>query len=176
MGLLLDDSIFYYADDLLYHVKEEHLLLHETIDITEYPQLMYAAFYQDGVIHALERALNMRYSGQYSHAYRLQNIIHTYIDIQKKMRSNGNYENVAYIKGYISGLTYLLLDNKKREKVEFPLYYSFGCKHDIFSIDEYKEHINNNPDAHKASIKHAKKRLKELSDPASVDLHHPPWL
>ncbi len=175
-GIMLDDDIYEAAAILQSHVFAAHCSMHENIKIRDCPQLMFAASYQDGMLHALERAIAMRGTGEYSHRCRIKNVINTYLELQKKKLRRGKYEDVAYIEGYVNGLTYLLMDKNEIKIHHIPLYFMFGIKHDIFDLTDFLTQIKRAPDAHKASYKYALKYLKDLPVSESEEFHHPPWL
>lgn len=175
-GVMLDDEIYNAASKLLDVVFMEHNLLHKAIKVIEYPEVIFASSYQDGMMHALERAINLRGTGEYSHHCRIRAGAEAYLKLQKEKRRDGKYEDVAYIEGYINALTYLLMDKEDREEVQVPIYYMFGIKANIGNLIEFSVEIKHNPIAHKAAHKRALSYLKRLSDPNSVEFHHPPWL
>lgn len=175
-GIMLGDEIYDAASDLLELVLEEHRALHSAIKASDFPELIYAASYQDGMMHALERAITMRGTGQYSDGARTARIIEAYLEWEKEKLHRGVYEDVAYIEGYVNGLTYLLADHKQRKKAKIPLYYAFGVSTDIVSLNDFIATLKKRPSAHKASLKRARRWLRKLSEPRSVAFHHPPWL
>jgi hypothetical protein len=175
-GLMLDDEIYDAAAALLELVREEHHSVHNAIKALDHPELIYAASYQDGMIHALERAVEMRGTGHYSQQGRILGWITAYSEWQREKLQHGVYEDVAYIEGYVNGLTYLLTDRKQRRKLRVPLYYMFGVKLEVVKLTDFIANLKRNPAAHKASLKRARFWLRKASDPASIEFHHPPWL
>ena len=174
--LILSDSIFEYASVLLDEVREEHERLHDEISVVEFPQVIHATTYQDGLMHALERAIEMRNSGTYSHRCRLSSVASAYDEMKSDCLKNKSYNNAAYIEGYLNGLVYLLLDDEERDEVYVPLYFAFGAKEDFFTFEDFKNFLESKSEAHKASLKSAKKIIASVEDPESIVFHHPPWL
>ena len=172
----LGDEIYDAASDLLERVLREHHALHRAIKVVDHPELIYAASYQDGIVHALERAVELRGSGQYSHAHRIQGVIHSYLEWQRDKLRCGIYEDVAYIEGYINALAYLLAKRKERTKVRIPLYFMFGVETEIFGLRDFITMLKRKPNAHEASLRRARRELRALSQPDSVEFHHLPWL
>lgn len=115
-GIMLGDDIYMVAAKFLDVVLAEHSRLHKKIKAIDYPGMIFAAFYQDGMIHALERVLNMRNTGEYSNRHRTTQLIHAYLKLKKDKLKEGKYEDVAYIEGYINALIYLLLDKDEQGK------------------------------------------------------------
>ena len=175
-GVMLDDEIYDAASELLDIVLMEHGLLHKAIKAIDYPEVIFASSYQDGMMHALERAINLRGTGEYSHRCRITDVADAYLKLQKEKLHDGKYEDVAYIEGYINALTYLLTSKEDRENVEIPVYFMFGIKSHIGSLIEFVAELKRTPIAHKAAHKRALRYLGSLSNPNSVEFHHPPWL
>lgn len=175
-GAMLEDDIYDAAEELLFCVHREHSLLYKSVKVSDCPEVIFAAAYQDGLIHALERAIQMRGSGWYSHPCRIREVIGNYLKWQKAKLKQGVYEDFAYIEGYINGLTYLLLTKKERGTVHVPMYFLFGKKAEIRDAMKFANQIRRNPVIHKAAHRRAVAYLKRLADPAHVEFHHPPWL
>lgn len=173
---LLSDNIFDSAMELLYSVQIEHRLLHNTVKVSDIPEVIFAASYQDGLMHALERAIRMKGSGSYSHRCRVAGVVEAYLKLQKDKLRQGAYEDVAYIEGYINGLTYLLMTEDERSSVRVPMYFMFGSKDEISDVTQFVERFSTSPVIHKAAHKRALAYLHRLTDPESAEFHHPPWL
>lgn len=174
--MLLSDDSFDAALELLVEVQDEHDQLQSVIKASDFPEVIYAASYQDGLMHALERAIEMSGSGRYSHRCKVSGIAEQYLKLQKEKRKFGRYEDVAYIEGYINGLAFLLMTNDERASVPIPKYFAFGCEDEIENITDFVEFLSKNPTPHKAANKRARAWLGRLSNPSSVVFHHPPWL
>ncbi|GAC1418693.1 MAG: hypothetical protein NVSMB6_20680 [Burkholderiaceae bacterium] len=175
-GVMLEDEIFGSAFELLKTVFDEHTVLHESAKASDFPEVIYTASYQDGLMHALERAIEMRGSGRYSSRSRIIKAIHEYLKIKKEKLKHGIYEDVAYIEGYINGLTYLSMAGEERNSIRVPTYFLFGANADIYDIQGFFDELKRNPKIHKAAHKRAAALLKRLANPKSIEFHHPPWL
>lgn len=158
--LMLPDTIFEAALDLLEKVETEHRLMHKAVKIVNYPQAIFSAFYQDGMMHALGRALRMKGTGKYPYASGITGPIEAYLNLQKEKRRRRAYGDIAYIEGYVNALLYLLIDDEGRK--EIPLYYAFGSKQDIHGLTDFVKFLHENPKAHKASLKLAHNNLKNF--------------
>lgn len=176
LGAMLDDDIYDSASELLYSVQDEHALLHESIKVSNFPEVIFAASYQDGLMHALERVIEMKGSGRYSHHCQVTGTIKAYLKWQKEKLKRGVYEDVAYIEGYINGLTFLLMTNDERESAPVPMYFMFGAKGDISDAAVFADRLKASPPSHKAAHKRALVYLNSLADPENAEFHHPPWL
>lgn len=173
---MLDDGLYEAASDLLDRVNREHYRLHCKVKVKDHPELIYAASYQDGMVHALGRAVNMRCTGEYSNGPRSHRVMHAYLQRrQQKLRAR-NYEDVAYIDGYVNALTFLLFDRKDRKWLKPPLYYMFGSKSPIWSLTDFFRRLKRSPNAHRASSMSARRKVSKLAHAEALEFHHPPWL
>ena len=176
-GVMISDSIYDYAKDLDSIVRHEHIDFLEKYSCFDYPQIVYAAAYQDGMAHATGRVLSLRCSGEYSDAWRLRGKPHPYLEWQKKKLRDRNYEDVAYIEGYINGLIFLQLSDEEKDELRHPpLYYAFGVKKDLHILEDFEDVIENLPQLHKASYRRARRMVRELKSTSEIVFHHPPWL
>lgn len=174
--LLLPDLSYELSAFILSDFTDEHMEIANKVSNTECPQIIYAACYQDGVIHALQRIQKNRYSGEYSHPCRLHRLIVEYQHIQSEKRKAKSYTGVAYIEGYIRGLIYHLENCFESEDFEIPKYFAFGAKEELYSFEDFIGFVRSNPNAHKASLKQATQYLKSLKNPDEIAIHHPPWI
>lgn len=175
-GIMLSDQIYLSACDLLDKVMDEHHALHKSFRASRNPEIIYAASYQDGLMHALQRAINLRGTGEYSDRGRLNNLLHNYVEIQREKRRREIYEDVAYIEGYINGLALLLCEDSAKCVSEVPLYFAFGINEEMFSIRDYKKHAAHIPSAHKKSFARAQRFVRERGVGDDIEFHHPAWL
>ncbi|MDE3022642.1 MAG: SIR2 family protein [Pseudomonadota bacterium] len=176
-GEMIPDDVFDSALEFHYKVFREHQQLHDSVKLEDCPEVIFATSYQDGLLHALERAISMKGSGKYSHRCDINRVINTYMNWQKEKRRRGVYEDVAYIEGYVNGLVFLLMSEQQRAENNPPLYFVFGAKFDIYDLDGFINQIQSYPKAHKRAHKRALSLLKHLAgDPMAIEFHHPPWL
>lgn len=176
-GIMLPDNIFSDAVEFVNSVVMQHEIFHNLLSLADYPQMIYSASYQDGLIHALERAIEMRYSGEYSDECSLKHVILTYNDIQDKLLAHNNYLDYAYIEGYINGLYYLLMDDKTQARECIPICYNMSKREGNPDLHEYIKDLKANPDKDSDSTKLAERYIREkISEPSEVVFHHPPWI
>lgn len=173
-GQLIDDERFDGVAKFLNSVLREHDKLSD-VDADKYPDVVYGLSYQDGLIHALERILTLRKSGFYSHACNVKDVAEEYMDriLPDKMK-RGKYHDVAYIEGYIDGLTYFLADNNVRRQL--PLYYAYGEKNIIRTLKDYKRALARA--ARKAPKQHkfAQFVVARKGAGSGIVFHHTPFL
>ena len=175
-GIMLSDSIYLEAEELLSIITEHHDALYEHFKCSDHPQIIITASYQDGMIHALERVINLRSTGENSHSCRIIGVFEPYEKWKKEKLKAKKYEDVAYIEGYLNGLLFLLLTKKEKDEFKHPpLYYAFGA--DIIpEVKDFKKIIKKLPKMHKASYLRSKKLVNKLSLSEGIVFHHPPWL
>lgn len=176
IGAMLPDTIYDVAGALLELVRKEHRKLFKATKCIDAPQVIFAACYQDGMMHALERAIQMRGSGEYSHACRLRGMLDSYVRIQREKVKKKQYSDVAYIEGYVNAITFMLIVGESQKSIKVPLYFAFGDTKDIFELDEFLALLPELPKKHISSYRKAKAMVGRLADPANIEFHHPPWL
>lgn len=170
-GLMLADDRFSGLESALDIVYEAHEKLHEDFPTRSHPETIYAACYQDGLIHAFEYLLRNSRAGSCSDAGRLHNVIRSYKEIRRVKLSQQKYEDVAYIDGYVRGLDYLLATDEHRQRL--PLYYLFGTG-EIETFEEYSRLAPQAQQLHKTAFASALHRASSLS--SEVEFHHIPFL
>jgi hypothetical protein len=170
---MLPDSIYSEAQKLLLIVSMNHDMLFKEFNVFDYPQIYITASYQDGMIHALERMLKLRNTGEYSHSHYFNDVFKHYENFQRKKLKEKRYEDVAYIEGYLNALYFTIVDEENKEDKFPPLYYAFGTG-TIYDFKQYKKIIKKLPALHKASYHRIKKTVKN-STSNDIAYHHHPW-
>lgn len=153
LDYVANDSLYADCSVLLDIVREEHILLSGTINMFDSPYVIYSLFYQDGLIHALERICLLRKTGEYSNRHITGHKVHNYEEMKKKAIRLKKYDDAAYIEGYQAGLLYSIINKEDPENTP-PLYFCFA-KNSIYGIDEFQEIIANQGLLHKPSLKKA---------------------
>jgi NAD-dependent SIR2 family protein deacetylase len=171
---MLPDEVFEEVLRELEAVQEAHQKLWNEFNIIENPDIIYAASYQDGLIHAFERILAIKNSGYYSDRFNITRTIYGYKELRRAKLSARKYFDIAYIDGYINGLLYLVFDSETRE--DLPLYYIFGRKDQPVTFNEYIELRRNAFDCHKSAYKYAMHIVQEKGYNKKIIFHHPPFL
>ena len=167
--LMLPDQQYNGIDEVYEDVGIEHMKISE-LDLVKHPDSLYSLFYQDGLLHAFQRLLTTKKSGQNSCAQKMINMIKSYDALIKERLHKRNYPDVAYFTGYSTGLLYFLLDEKARRSM--PMYFLFGCG-DIMNLEQYMKLEKDAARLHKSAHKMAEK----IASRASEDLvfHHKPF-
>jgi NAD-dependent SIR2 family protein deacetylase len=171
--LVLDDERCDGLYKALFLINSAHEKLYKYLNYTKNPEIIFTACYQDGLIHAFERAIAKKNTGYYSNPFNIFNAIQSYEKIRKDKVRKKNYLDVAYSDGYIAGLFYIVADNKERKNL--PLFYVFGANKDIKTFKEYLKEIKSGNIYHKSAYKFAKKTTEQI-DSKDLTLHHSPFL
>lgn len=167
---LTSDEIYSFAFYDLVKIKSIHLKLSGK-NIKRNPALILCLAYQDGLIHALERAIQNKSTGEYSHICRIESSIKSYFKFRKAFLKKRHYFDVAYIDGYLVGLFQFIPEMKK--KIGLPIYYIFGAE----PISTYKDFIRKSrrvQDIHKSSYLWAEKASKKYKN--GIVLQHSTFL
>ena len=170
---LLPDKIYDEVEWLLNLLHIEHNKICENINIKEYPHIIYTLAYQDGMIDGLERALNYKSSGEYSHPCYLDRISDMYSKMMdENIKNNGKLEDICYLDGYNLSLLFLVLDKDDRPEIYPPLYSVFGTKN-IKNMDDLKKALTIFPSKFKNEYKYAQKLVSGFKD--NEIYHHKPF-
>jgi len=125
---IIREEAFAYCDMLLDEVAEKHSKTADAFIKTQHPLLIFILGYQDGLVHALQRIIRMRKTGEYYSAEAVHARMHGY---DRKIYDFGNkkdFWNAAYAHGYQSGLLFLLLKSKNGKSSKPPF---FGVPMDV---------------------------------------------
>jgi NAD-dependent SIR2 family protein deacetylase len=154
-------------------VDDAHRTLYQKRPLTRYPETMYCASYQDGLRHALERAINLAHTGRYSHTCVVHRKFQEYERIRKTHLRKQNYHDAAYSEGYMNGLLLLLLPDEDDPIRGMPMYFVFGAKYQQASFAGYQRLANRASKLHSRSYKRAVKTAPKYE---GLEMHHTPFL
>lgn len=172
-GVMLEDENFKTVFRVMENIKKEHMKLCSTVNVREQPEMIYTLSYQDGLIHSLERILNMNKTGEYSDPEKLVKMIHSYHDILQEKEHISNYYDASYVDGYINGLILLLSTD---ESESLPVYYVYGYDGDIVEFDEFVEVAKEAESIHPEAYNQALQFVKENVGENDIAIHHIPFL
>lgn len=154
-------------------ISEAHMETSE-IDLREYPSAMYALLYQDGIVHALERYLQMHVTGEYNNPCEFTNMISNYEDIINRCYKDKNYFDMSYYEGYKNGLIYIGACSDCPQIIkELPIYYLPNAKKVLSSFDVFLDEVKRTSNVNGKYLKHANKFIKCVE--GKVVIHHPPY-
>lgn len=153
----------------------EHLGFTSSFKPTEKPHLIFCAMYQDGLIHALQRIVDMMHIGEYSNLHYLSHQIEAYDEIISKHLSNRDYKEFSYFYGYCSGLEYFFSCNidGDDELPDVPMYFHPGIG--PATREEFRKQVWAKPDVHKGALKQAQRILKHPRWKNAGVMQHMPW-
>jgi SIR2-like domain len=145
------------------------------IDLRKYPTAILTLTYQDGLMHAFSRLQARRSSGEYSNAHRLYHRLDSYETIRKQKVRKKAYEEIAYVDGYLYGLSFVVADRATRR--ELPMLYVFGAEEHPSTKEEYLKLLNKAEPIHRSAYR-ACQRIVQNTDlrVPGVVVHHPPFL
>lgn len=163
-------------------MMENLLSLHgeiSSINMQDYPCVIFTLAYQDGVLHAFERFLYGNRNGEYNNPKFIASSIAGYEEIRRTKGSEKNYFDKAYYEGYQNGLIFIDCFEKKPEILkELPLLYLPGKRapKKIKTYHQYLRQLSTDKNRYteyaKEIIKHAKGGADEIKD---IVIHHPPY-
>jgi hypothetical protein len=172
-GIIIPQKKF----DLVYFIQELRQGSHEMV-IQEFksnrcPKLVFCAMYQDGIQHALDYLKFKSKTGEsYDSNHLIKSILSYKLNLRKKISKAKNYMDLAYIDGYIEGLSIPIAYDSPEK---FPFFYLFG-KGPLKNARQFKKAIDKNIVYHKASENYGNHFFKELlKDGNKLIPHHRPF-
>jgi hypothetical protein len=166
LGLMLPEARFDTISDDHERIRLSHRKLHDRISFQEYPTAIYSTSYQDGVMHALGRALALWNTGYYSSRENLTGAIQEYDALSRDAKRAGAYWDAAYADGYIAGLERILDGQPLR------VWYVFGSTAPIDSFDALAEELRQAEVLHPHAYEEAVAAV--ATAPEGRELYHPP--
>ena len=171
--MLLPDSRFKILEALMDYVVEEHHVA-AGLDPKRAPAIVYALMFQDGVIHALERAVALKKTGEYSDSRRMRALVARYRELRAERWEQNAFSDVAYIEGYIAGLEQTLVELTPGTPFKFPLYYCLQSNKRLASLEQFLQHIGDLQSENPQLESHARDIAESLGN--RIVIHHQPWL
>lgn len=166
---MLPDEQYEGIGEILSKVFREHAKL-STLSVIKHPDSLYSQWYQDGLQHAFERLLATRKSGENSCGQHMVIVVKDYESLIKDRLHKKRYSDVAYFRGYQTGLVYFLLDEEGRGSL--PMYFLFGCG-DILNFKQYLMLEKDAPELHKSAHKLAEAIAHEVKSGLLVPHRRP---
>lgn len=169
-GCLLDDERWFGIAEQLFDVERRHDELYEKIDLRRLPAAVLCGHYQDGLIHAFERMLRQRRTGEYSHIHRVEQLVGKYEERRKELVRAKRYQDAAYATGYQNGLLYLLIDDRGRRAL--PLYFVYGSSVELRSLTAFRREAKVAQQLHRQAYAQAE-RIAQRWNPPMIPHHRP---
>lgn len=156
-GAMLADERFASINNLYFKVRKAHLQIIKFDSFSKYPELVYTASYQDGLMHALERVQSRLNTGEYSDESHLSHMIHSYSRLLKGAIRAKKYFDAAYIEGYTNGLLASVMDSFTNQ---IPIFYLYGYKDEIKNFEDLKVLLSKGFST-KSSLDRAERMMKK---------------
>jgi hypothetical protein len=121
---------------------------------------------------AFGRMLLRKITGEYSCPCHVAQVVEKYMKILEEKCKAKRYMDIVYVEGYIDGLMYLLVKEKKLNRL--PRYFVFGNSVELRSLAQYRNVCGKTKSLDKHAYDYAVKMAKRLGD-GSV-YHHTPFL
>ncbi len=151
------------------HNKISHINIHV------YPCVIYCLAYQDGIIHAFERFIQLYNTGNYNMPGILSSSVRAYDDIQQKCIDSKNYWDAAYYEGYLNGLILIASCKKHGDSIkEFPYMYLPNAKCILDSYDTFFKELERVTKKEDKYHKYAKSIVDKIKE-SDIVVHHPPY-
>jgi hypothetical protein len=166
---ICSDEMYEAVGAFLHDVQTAHIWLNDTFNVRKHPQILIANWYQDGLLHALERIVRLRNSGRYSDRQRLIGLVQSYEQFGKRYLRQKNYSDAAYCEGYANGMLYALASQDGGGKP--PLFFHFN----LFissSRSAYQRAINKLPAMHKGMHKYLTRVVDKYPGHDGIVIHH----
>ncbi len=145
------------------------------IKIKKFPCVIFTLAYQDGVLHAFERFIQMYNRGEYNIPGRVNTLVNKYSIWIENYHKNGNYWDESYYKGYLNGL--VLIDSCEGNPdilKGFSFIYLPNAKCELNSYEVYIEELQRVSKKRDKYVKYAKKIVEKYSS-SDIVVHHPPY-
>lgn len=170
-GAMIPDTTFNDIAAILYKLEKIHKKTSD-LDLRRYPTAILSGSYQDGLLHALQRTLRKRKSGEYSCGHCVQIKVNLYEEIKRRKIREKNYYDAAYVEGYQNGLTALICSKDLRKFL--PFYFIYGLKHQPPNWREFISCLKVATTFHKSAFKWCEKMVKSDRYAPGIVFHHPP--
>lgn len=172
-GCLITNETIHSVTTELHLMITEHHNFAKLVDLTKKPESIFCLSYQDGIIHALSHFLHHLDYGESLCKKRLTNVLLTYENLVKKNSAKKRWFDVAYLKGYLNGYTFVIV-GKENERY-FPRYLDLGLKKELRTLNQYRRSLRITEGRRKSITDYALRFVNNLPDKSLV-IHHPPFL
>lgn len=145
------------------------------IDFRIYPCVIYCLAYQDGIMHAFERFIQLYNKGDYNIPGNISLSARAYDNIIRRCADSKNYWDEAYYEGYLNGIILIASCEENQDIIkEFPYTYLPNAKcvlnsYGIF-FEELKR-VTKETDNYHSYAKSFVEKTKE----SDIIVHHPPY-
>lgn len=149
-------------------------LHHRMIDageMREDPAMYICACYQDGLMDAFDYILANKKRGDFYHRCYTRDLVRTVYDpLLDEREDEGKWETVAYVEGYMNGLTFLIASDEDRKL--FPPFYVIGHDGCLKKQEDFEEAATRFEELHPEAYEHARQEAARLAP--GIAFHHFP--
>ena len=170
-GCLISDDIINVVQKALDFTIVQHLQLTSKIKMTKYPEVIFCLSYQDGLINAFERFLHHVQYGESLCENKILHALKTHDKLLKQKQAHKKWYDVAYLKGYLYGYTYVIADDDMRQLI--PHYFNLSMDEGFYTFKEYKKSLTTTQRKRKSISKYASEFVKRYPHPDIVVQHTP---
>jgi len=145
------------------------------IDMHKYPSVIYCLSYQEGIIHAFERYMQLYRNGNYNMPGQISISVSAYEKIVQNCSESENYWDEAYYEGYSNGLIFIALCTEVPDIINvFPFTYlpNTQCLLDSYDVffKELQRASQEKDKYHTYAVKITKKSKED-----NMAFHHSPY-
>jgi SIR2-like domain len=151
-------------------VDEAHSWLHNKYNAIKYPQILFCSWYQDGMMHALQRMLRLKKTGKYSDLHQISHSLRSYFSYAQRFRKLKYYNDSAYCYGYSNAYLFAALTDEERERFTPPLFFYFDSE--FQEASQYQRALKKLPNLHKSAFQYAQRIAKKNPHLSTHILHH----
>lgn len=160
-GSLLDDERWLALPRKLIELRGARSDLYKKVsNAGKSPAVVLCRYYQDGAIHALERMLARRHTGEYSCIEGVEQLVVRYEQGTAHLAKEKRYHDAAYSTGYRNGLSYLIGGAQDRKAM--PTYFVYGSDDAIRSISAFKRVAKDAQKLHRPAYEQAERILRHV--------------
>jgi len=155
-------------------MRREHSKLANNIADFEEPEIIYCLSYQDGIIHAFEYLLHHI---DYGYTLCKDNIVRTmrqYDNLIEEREKSKIWHDVAYLRGYLAGITFILATDKERKY--FPRYLDLSLNNELRTFEEYRNSLSIKKGRVKSISNYALNIIEKRVPDSTLVFHHTPFL
>lgn len=160
---------------IVYNVINE---LHQriaTINFHKYPCVIYCLAYQDGIMHAFDRFMQLYNKGDYNIPGEISETSREYGKIVHECFEAKNYWDGSYYEGYLNGLILIGSCEETPNVVKhFPLLYLPDARCTLKSYDAFLKELKRVTKKADKYYKYALSLTERFKEPDTV-VHHPPY-
>lgn len=172
--IMIDPEVYLYVDAELDVLHDIHTKVLDKYDLKANPSLIYTYSFQDGLSDALEYGLRSRRTGMFLCPTYIERQIENYLQLLREKEEKGKYWDVAYIEGFIQGLSYFIAP--KDIRAGMPLFYILGCNEMILDKKDFDRLLKNAKNYDSKAYKSAVSIYKKTCEGTDLVPQHTPFL